>query len=146
MSRILKLIVLNSYVYLDQNNEIKSTECECPRGEFKCSHAAAICIHGIHNLSRTDIECQWKKRKVTESVKSATEMYPKPKKYVAISRETTEVDRNLLYEDLKANGRFTGLFWSMSPEPTPPSLPIKTIESIIFSEEFLKAQGNNEQP
>jgi len=33
----------------------------------------------------------------------------------------------------------------MSPEPTPPALPIKTIENIIFSEEFLNIQGNDEQ-
>lgn len=29
-------------VYLDENFNIRSTECECPRGEFKCSHAVAI--------------------------------------------------------------------------------------------------------
>ncbi|KXJ24866.1 Exonuclease [Exaiptasia diaphana] len=34
-------------IYLDEINSIKSTECECPRGEFKCSHAAAVFIHGL---------------------------------------------------------------------------------------------------
>ncbi|KAJ7365930.1 hypothetical protein OS493_002666 [Desmophyllum pertusum] len=46
--------VAKSRFYLDEENEIKSSECECPRGKFKCSHAAALFIHGIHNLSRTD--------------------------------------------------------------------------------------------
>ena len=49
---------LISQVYLDENFTIRSSECECPRGEFKCSHAAALFIRGIHNLSRTDIEYQ----------------------------------------------------------------------------------------
>ena len=27
-----------------------------------CSHAAALFIYGIYNLSQTDVECSWKKR------------------------------------------------------------------------------------
>ena len=72
-------------------------------------------------------------------------MYQKPKNYVAISQQTTEADHSLFYDDVKAYGRFTGLFWIMTPAPTLPSLPIKTIENIIFSEEFLNTQGNDDQ-
>ena len=106
-------------IYLDEEQEIKSTECECPRGAFKCSHAAALFIHGIHNLSRTDVECQWRKRKANTSLstQAVTEMFPPPKKYSALSIKPTQADRSSLYEDLKEYGRFTGLCWLISPEP-----------------------------
>ncbi|XP_067047822.1 uncharacterized protein [Acropora muricata] len=106
-------------IYLDEEQEIKSTECECPRGAFKCSHAAALFIHGIHNLSRTDVECQWRKRKANTllSTQAVTEMFPPPKKYSALSIKPTQADRSSLYEDLKEYGRFTGLCWLISPEP-----------------------------
>jgi len=72
-------------------------------------------------------------------------MYPKSKKYVAVTRETTKEDLDALYEDLRNYGRFTGLFWIMSPEPAPPSLPIKTIQEIVYSEEFLQIEGIEDQ-
>ena len=47
------------------------------------------------------------------------------------------------FQSLKNYGKFTGLYWLMSPEPqiqaTP--LPVATIDDIIFSEEFLQLQG-----
>lgn len=135
-------------IYLDEEHEIKSTECECPRGAFKCSHAAALFIHGIHNLSRTDVECQWRKRKSNTSLstQAVTEMFPPPKKYSALSRKPTQADRSALYEDLKEYGRFTGLCWLISPEPRLANqLPFPTIEEIIFSEEFLQAIGRQQQ-
>ena len=135
-------------IYLDEEHEIKSTECECPRGAFKCSHAAALFIHGIHNLSRTDVECQWRKRKSNTSLstQAVTEMFPPPKKYSALSRKPTQADRSALYEDLKEYGRFTGLCWLISPEPPVANkLPFPTIEEIIFSDEFLQARGRQQQ-
>ena len=125
---------------MDEQHEIKSTECECPRGAFKCSHAAALFIHGIHNLSRTDVECQWRKTKSNTSLsaQAVAEMFPPPKKYTALGRKPVQVDRAQLYEDLKQYGRFTGLCWLLSSEPPAfNELPIPTIEDIIFSEEFL---------
>ncbi|CAH3114999.1 unnamed protein product [Pocillopora meandrina] len=67
-------------IYLDEQHEIKLSDCECPRGAFKCSHAAALFIHGIHNLSRTDVECQWRKRisNTSLSAQAVTEMFPPP--------------------------------------------------------------------
>lgn len=118
---------------------IKSTECECPRGAFKCSHAAALYIYGIHNLSRTDVECQWKKKKVSKTTQSAAEMFPVSKQYEPLTRKPNDSDRAWLYNELRQYGKFTGLCWLMSPEPQPVSqLPIKTVEEIIFSEEFLQ--------
>ena len=80
-------------IYLDDKMVIKSTKCECPRGAFKCSHAAALYIYGIRNLSRTDVECQWKKEKAPKTTQSATEMFPVPKKYEPLSRKPNESNR-----------------------------------------------------
>ncbi|XP_044182630.1 uncharacterized protein LOC122963280 [Acropora millepora] len=135
-------------IYLDDQFNIKSTDCECPRGKFKCSHAAALFIHGIHNLTRTDIECQWRKRKSTssQSFLAVEEMFPAPKKYVAISRSPNSEDRSAFYQSLKEYGRFTGLCWLMSPEPSPQGkLPVPTIEEIIYSDEFVQTRGAQQQ-
>ena len=135
-------------IYLDDQQEIKSTECECPRGAFKCSHAAALFIHGIHNLSRTDVECQWRKRKSTTTLsnQAVSELFPPPKRYCALSRNPTQADRFALYEDLKEYEKFTGLCWLLSPEPPVANkLPMPSIEEIIFSDEFLQARGSQEQ-
>ena len=73
-------------------------------------------------------------------------MFPLPKKYVAIARTPDASDRSALYEDLKEYGRFTGLWWLMSPEPAPQAkLPIPTIEEIIYSEEFIQTRGYQQQ-
>ena len=109
-----------------------------PRGQLKCNHAAALFIHGIHNIGRTDIECL--------SLLTVEEVFPVPKKYVAISRSPTTEDRSALYTRLKEYGRFTGLCWLMSPEPAPTGqLHIPTIEEIIYSEDFLRAIGAQQQ-
>ena len=42
-----------------------------------CSYAAALFIYGIYNLSRTDVECLWKKPNAPDiSRKSIAEMFP----------------------------------------------------------------------
>lgn len=113
-----------------------------------CCHAAALFIHGIHNIGSTDIECQWRKRKTNSSLSLLTveEMFPVPKKYVAISRSPNIEHRSALYTRLKEYGRFTGLCWLMSPEPVPPAqLPIPTIKEILYTEDFLQAIGPQQQ-
>ena len=135
-------------IYLDEEHEIKSTDCECPRTVFKCSHVAALFIHGIHNLSQTDVDCQWGKQKANTSLltQAVTDMSPPPKKYSALSRKPTQADCSTLYEDLKEYGQLTGLCWLISPEPPLANqLPFPIIEEIIFSEEFLEATGRQQQ-
>ena len=123
-------------VYL-RDSEILSSDCECPRGDHKCPHAAAIVIHGIHNLSRTDVECKWKKQKPSKEVKSFEEMYPCTKKYQCLKRDVSEEDRSWFFQELKNYGSFTGTLWLLFPEPTKVLLPIKTVEEIVLSENFV---------
>ena len=71
---------------------------------------------------------------------------PAPKKYVAISRSPNSEDRSAFYQSLKEYGRFTGLCWLMSPEPSPQAkLPVPTIEEIIYSDEFIQTKGAQQQ-
>lgn len=112
------------------------------------SNAAALFINGIHNLSRADIECQWRKKKsnTSLSLQAVEELFRLPKNYVAITLSPDTEDRQALYGSLKAYGRFTGLCWLMSPEPAPQAkLPVPTIEEIIYSEEFIQTRGAQQQ-
>lgn len=79
---------------------------------------------------------------------SVREMFPPSKPtYNALLIDPTREDRNELYENLKNYGKFTGLYWLMSPEPQNINnpLPVATIDEIIFSEEFLQLQGSQAQ-
>ena len=117
---------------------IVKTECECPHGSYKCSHAAALFIHGIHTLSRTDIECSLKKQKVPVVVKSISEIYPPPKNDNPLEKEVEQA-KAVFYNHLKAYSQFTGLGWILSPEPKRDQiLPSKTVEDIRKSTSFVQ--------
>ena len=95
------------------------------------------------------MECQWRKRKATSTLlQSVSEMFPPTKPgYVALLREPTFEDRNKLFQNLRSYGKFTGLYWLMSPEPQSESkpLPVATIDDVIFSEEFLQLPDTQRQ-
>ncbi|XP_044165156.1 uncharacterized protein LOC122949043 [Acropora millepora] len=103
-------------IYLDEEHTIKSTDCECPRGKFKCSHAAALFIHGIYNLSRTDIECQWRKRKATNALlPSVQEMFPPTKPGYKALVDVVQVALNLkAVEAAVRSVDYHGLVWGTS--------------------------------
>ena len=73
ISFFLKFFLTYVYLYIIQifldESEIKSVDCECPRGNYKCSHVAALIIHGIHNLSQTS-GMLMEKQKAPDQVKS----------------------------------------------------------------------------
>ena len=74
------------------------------------------------------------------------EKCPPPKKYTALGRKPVQDDRAQLYEDLKQYGRFTDLWWLLSPEPPAVrKLLIPTVEDKIFPEEFLQTRGLQQQ-
>ena len=72
-------------------------------------------------------------------------MFPPRKQYCALSREPTQADRSSIYRSLCKYGKFTGLWWILSPEPEPVTLPMLTIEEIIYSDGFLQAHGKEDQ-
>lgn len=100
---------------------------------------AALFIHGIHNLNRTDVKCTWKKHKTPDITRTVEELYPPTKEYNPLKEEIREEDCASFYNDLKTCGQFTGLAWLLSPEPVQRevNLPIKSVEDIIISKEFV---------
>ena len=101
------------------------------------------------NGIRTDVECNWKKRKANTplSWQAVEDMFPPRKQHSCWSRNPTQSDRSALYRDQQEYGRFTSLCWPMSPEQATVrcKLPVPIIEDIIYSEEFLKTQGSQQQ-
>ena len=99
-------------------------------------------------MSRTDVECSWKKRNAPDiSRKSISEMFPPTKPgYTALLRQPNQGDQEALYSELRAYGKFTGLCWLLSPEPKQlGDLPVLTVEEQIFSGEFLTLSTAAEQ-
>ena len=64
-------------------------------------------------------------------------MYPCTKKYQCLKRDVSEEDRSWFFQELKNYGSFTGTLWLLFPEPTKVLLPIKTVEEIVLSENFV---------
>jgi len=55
----------------------------------------------------------------------------------------TDQDRVWFYGELKKYGNLTGTLWLLSPEPPANSqLPIRTVEDIVLSEEFVQYVGD----
>eukprot|EP00117_Sycon_ciliatum_P048141 scpid96365/ scgid34310/ len=48
---------------------ILSGECECARGRARCHHMAVALLYAQKNVSSTDTECRWIKRKSKDEVK-----------------------------------------------------------------------------
>ena len=67
------------------------------------------------------------------SNQAISELFPPPKKYCPLLRNSAQADRSALYEDLKEYGRFTGLFWLLSQEP-----PVtNTLPALLLGNYFL---------
>ena len=106
-----------------------------------CSHAAALFLHAINEISVTDVECCWKKQKAANcSTSSVSDLYPsKRPDYVALTREPNDEDRAALYADLCQYGRFTGLWWLLNPEPPKQNvLSVPLVKELAFSKEVIE--------
>ena len=97
-------------------------------------------IYSIHNISTTDVPCQWKRKATEEIVTTAAEMFPKKNKYVALNKEPSDSDRNWLFEQLQGYGQFTGIHWLMAPEPDKQDQDLPVLERVLSSNEFRDAR------
>lgn len=111
---------------------IAFTNCECPRGNFKCSHAAALAIFATHNIGPTDMECKWKKTTCTKEVNSAHKMYHQPKEYKSVHSGSVTEDKRQQLRD-RWRGRCVPLGFALYPEPEKHSSPITclTVPEIV---------------
>jgi hypothetical protein len=65
-------------VDLGLNASVELAVCTCPRGLFRCHHIAVVLLYAHKNISCTDKECVWAKRKVAEDVRyRAIQLYCK---------------------------------------------------------------------
>lgn len=90
---------------VDNKGNIEESHCECPRGNWICSHMAATAIYCNRNgFSKTDLPNSWIKKPKTAQkvVMSMAEHFPAKKaEYSALSRAFTEDDKRFLYEELE---------------------------------------------
>ena len=111
---------------IDGDGGILMGNCECPRGNWICSHMAATAIYvNKKGMSKTDLPNTWlaKPKKVAKlGTKTLAEFFPHPKPgYKACSREITTEDRDYFCEKLTAaskSGDCLPLQWILGPEPS----------------------------
>uniref|UniRef100_A0AAR5QHV9 SWIM-type domain-containing protein n=1 Tax=Dendroctonus ponderosae TaxID=77166 RepID=A0AAR5QHV9_DENPD len=124
-----------------EDSIILSGKCSCPRGLSICHHMAALCIYGHHNVSVTDKICVWNKPKQNDNVqiKSISDLYP-PKKprFMAVQRKASAIEVDAFRIALGSSTP-VGFSWLLRPAPSGSIDIIPTIESILFSEDYIKA-------
>ncbi|CAL8310626.1 unnamed protein product, partial [Gadus morhua 'NCC'] len=102
---------------LDDGSILRSS-CECPVGDFKCSHAAALAIFGMREVSVTDVECRWKRPASSKVSMPVSELYPQVEEtYDALARDVTEEDMDWFRSE--HCGTQCGMTCLLSPEPQP---------------------------
>lgn len=67
MSRVGVRVKLCSIQVHVESQKVSYSTCECPIGKDKCHHMAALLIWVEKNVSRTDVECVWKRVKTPKS-------------------------------------------------------------------------------
>ena len=91
---------------VDGQGGILEASCECPRGNWLCSHMVATAIFANKTgLSKTDLPNSWisrpKKSAKMDSRTMADFFPPKRPEYKAASRNVTEDDKSFLFNALK---------------------------------------------
>uniref|UniRef100_UPI00358E4B05 uncharacterized protein isoform X2 n=1 Tax=Myxine glutinosa TaxID=7769 RepID=UPI00358E4B05 len=103
-----------------ENQMVSSHSCQCPIGQEKCHHMAALLIWVEKNITRTDMECQWSRPKAVKEkeivAKRVSEMAPTTS-IAGIKRPVAAEDKEWAAEQLTKLGRFTGMRWILSAEP-----------------------------
>ncbi|KAF5303897.1 hypothetical protein FQR65_LT18904 [Abscondita terminalis] len=86
------------------DSTVKEFSCECPRGQFKCHHIAAVLLYANKNISKTDIICQWKAPSgastsiSSPSTSTVQDIFPKPS-FRATDRDVNEDDKKFFLQN-----------------------------------------------
>ena len=115
----------------DGKGAIVSGGCECPRGEWLCSHMAATAIYANKKgFSKTDLPNSWiarpkKHMKLSDNVKTTDDFFQSKKpEHRATTRPVTEEDKAVFLNSLKKNNVDCPFRWLLSPETTEETDPI----------------------
>ncbi|CAL8357617.1 unnamed protein product [Gadus morhua 'NCC'] len=125
-----------------EGQEVKASTCSCAIGRAKCHHVAALLIWAEKNLTRTDVECVWKRApapKTDEVTAKRVSVIAPSTSQAGIKRPVTQEDREWTLNSLAQLGRFTGLGWILAPE-TPQTVPIKTFDGVVTSSGYGHAE------
>ena len=144
---------------VDGEGGISEGKCECPRGNWLCSHMAATAIYANKKgLSKTDLPNSWiaRPKKAAKVVPRAfADVYPSTKPaYKAVSRSADDSDKEFLHASLANTGIPCPFQWITGPEPivpvkdsvAPPS--IEDLLQVFLEDEDLfveKCKVSNEQ-
>ena len=120
---------------VDESGGIACAHCECPRGNWICSHMAATAIYANKKgLSKTDLPNSWiarPKKHLNQQVNTVSSLFPSNKSdFAAISREVSAGDIDFLFTDLPT----CPLKWIIEAEPTASTFEINCptlIEDIL---------------
>ena len=98
---------------LDRNIGIDTANCECPRGNWICSHMAAAAIFANKKgLSKTDLPNSWlvcpKKHQNQQVTTIPTLFSPTKSHFKAISREVSSSDMHFLHNNLSTCPHLNG--------------------------------------
>ena len=107
---------------VDGDGGILEGTCECPRGNWLCSHMAASAIYANRiGLSKTDLPNSWiarPKKAAKLDSKSCAEFFPEPKQdFNPIARAVNCADREFMYLSLAETGLQVPMQWIVGPEP-----------------------------
>nr|CAI5832638.1 unnamed protein product [Callosobruchus analis] len=131
-------------VEVEFNSEwvIKSATCNCPRGQLRCHHMAALILFARDNISVTDKECMWSKPKQLRDpdVKKLSDLYP-PKDHRSTARDLADEEIGQFKHKLSVFDGSVGFSWLLSEESNQEgnseSPSIVDIESLIFHEDYV---------
>ena len=137
-SIILSMKSYSVHLNVDGDGGITEGQCECPRGNWICSHMAACAIYlNKKGMSKTELPNSWiaKPRKPARcDSKPFIDHFPSPKPvYRATSRHFSEDDRALLHarlSKLSAEGVQCPLQWITGPKP-PEQIPNPLMPPLI---------------
>ena len=107
---------------IDGSGGINKATCECPRGNWICSHMAAVAIFANkQRLSKTDLPNSWiarPKKAAKQDQRTVSDLFPHPRpNYRTTSRGVSQEDRQFLYNELSRADSPCPFKWIVGPEP-----------------------------
>ena len=128
----------NVNIAIDGSGGIKEATCQCPRGNWICSHMAAASIY-VHKkgLSKTDLPNSWiarPKKAARTDVKPIADLFPYTRPtYKATSRQVELADKEFLFCKLVESPNSCPLTWIIGPEP-PVAKEVHAFEPVVIED------------
>lgn len=106
-------------IFLKEEGGINDCTCECPRGQWVCSHMAAVLIYAERKgLSKTNLPTSWIRHpKRHRQYCSYSELFPEPRpSYRAIGANVSDEHFTTLSDSLLSMNHKCGTLWMLTCE------------------------------